>query len=147
VLYDLAIATQLFTPLNKELAMNATRAEGHRLFSRVPFSAAVTLHLPGQSLEVTLLDIALKGALVQTDVPENLRINDPCRLLLPLAGAGEAIEMAGKVAHLEGCNVGLRCELIELASLTLLRRLLELNTGDADLMDRELSQLFKIQES
>ena len=53
--------------------------------------------------------------------------------------------MVGKVAHLENCNIGIRCEHIELASLTLLRRLLELNTGDADLMDRELSQLFSLQ--
>jgi hypothetical protein len=46
------------------------------------------------------------------------------------------------VAHLEGSNVGLKCEHIDLNSLTLLRRLLELNTGDTDLMDRELSHLF-----
>lgn len=122
--------------------MNAIPAEGHRLFSRVPFSAAVTLHLPGKALEVTLLDIALKGALVQTDVPEDIQLQAPCRLLLPLSNDGETIEMAGTVAHLKDCHVGLRCEHIDLASLTLLRRLLELNTGDADLMDRELSQLF-----
>ena len=122
--------------------MNAIPAEGHRLFSRVPFSAAVTLHLPGKTLEVTLLDIALKGALVQTDVPEDIQLQAPCRLLLPLSNDGETIEMAGTVAHLKDCHVGLRCEHIDVASLTLLRRLLELNTGDADLMDRELSQLF-----
>lgn len=122
--------------------MNAIPAEGHRQFSRVPFSAAVTLHLPGKNLEVTLLDIALKGALVQTDVPENIQLQAPCRLLLPLSGDDEVIEMAGTIAHLKDCHVGLRCEHIDLASLTLLRRLLELNTGDADLMDRELSQLF-----
>ena len=122
--------------------MNATPAEGHRLFSRVPFSAAVTLHLPGKNLEVTLLDIALKGALVRTDVHEDIHLQAPCRLLLPLTHDGEVIEMAGTVAHLNGCHVGLRCEHIDLGSLTLLRRLLELNTGDADLMDRELAQLF-----
>lgn len=122
--------------------MNAIPTGGHRLFSRVPFSAPVTLHLPGKTLEVTLLDIALKGALVQTDVPEDIQLQAPCRLLLPLSNDGETIEMAGTVAHLKDCHVGLRCEHIDLASLTLLRRLLELNTGDADLMDRELSQLF-----
>ena len=122
--------------------MNAIPAKGHRLFSRVPFSAAVTLQLPGKNLGVTLLDIALKGALVQTDVPEELQLQAPCRLLLPLSGDDEVIEMAGTIAHLNGCHVGLRCEHIDLTSLTLLRRLLELNTGDADLMDRELSQLF-----
>lgn len=122
--------------------MNVTPAESHRLFSRVPFSAAVTLHLPGKTLEVTLLDIALKGALVQTDVPEDVQLQAPCRLMLPLSGDGEIIEMAGTIAHLKDCHIGLRCEHIDLGSLTLLRRLLELNTGDADLMDRELSQLF-----
>jgi hypothetical protein len=122
--------------------MKVTPAESHRLFSRVPFSAAVTLHLPGKTLEVRLLDLALKGALVLTDVPEDLQLQAPCRLLLPLSTDGETIEMAGTVAHLEDCHVGLRCEHIDLGSLTLLRRLLELNTGDADLMDRELWQLF-----
>lgn len=122
--------------------MNVIPAESHRLFSRVPFSAAVTLHLPGKTLEVTLLDIALKGALVQTKVPEVIQLQAPCRLMLPLSNDGETIEMAGTVAHLNDRHVGLRCEHIDLTSLTLLRRLLELNIGDADLMDRELSQLF-----
>lgn len=127
--------------------MNVIPAESHRLFSRVPFRAAVMLHLPGKTLEVSLLDLALKGALVQTDVPENVQLKAPCRLLLPLSNDGETIEMAGTVAHLKDCHIGMRCEHIDLASLTLLRRLLELNTGDADLMDRELSQLFSGQPS
>lgn len=122
--------------------MNVMPAESHRLFSRVPFSAAVTLHLPGKTLVVTLLDIALKGALVQTNVSEDIQLQAPCRLMLPLSNDGETIEMAGTVAHLNDRHVGLRCEHMDLTSLTLLRRLLELNTGDADLMDRELSQLF-----
>jgi len=116
--------------------------ESHRQYSRVPFSAWVTLHLNDRTLQVKLLDIALKGALVQTQQPEAMQLDQPCRLLLPLTGGGQAIELGGSIAHLEGRNVGIRCEQIELASLTLLRRLLELNTGDADLMDRELNHLF-----
>ncbi len=119
-----------------------TVKQGHRIFSRIAFSAPATLHLQTSTLPVDVLDIALKGALVRTHAPEALQLEQPCSLLLPLAGAGEAIELKGRVAHLEGRNVGVRCEQVELASLTLLRRLLELNTGDADLMDRELTQLF-----
>ena len=122
--------------------MNAPLAESHRLFSRVPFNAAVTLHLTHQTLAVTLLDIALKGALVQTPTAMNLPLQEPCRLVLPLTDAGDSIEMTGKIVHLEGQHVGMKCEHIDLASLTRLRRLLELNTGDAELMDRELSHLF-----
>ena len=122
--------------------MNTISTQGHRIFSRVPFSAAVSLHLNNQTLDVKLLDIALKGALVQTDTTMDLGLQEPCRLVLPLTDDGEVIEMIGKVVHLEGQNLGMKCEHIDLPSLTRLRRLLELNTGDADLMDRELSKLF-----
>ena len=122
--------------------MNPPYADGHRHFSRVPFFAQVSLNLSGQNLNVDLLDIALKGALVRTSSPVPVALGDKCRLTLPLTDGGESIEMNGKVAHLEGCNIGMTCEDIDLQSLTQLRRLLELNTGDADQLNRELSQLF-----
>jgi len=39
-------------------------------------------------------------------------------------------------------RVGIECQDIEVLSMTRLRRLLELNAGDADRMNRELSYLF-----
>ncbi|NCN71380.1 MAG: PilZ domain-containing protein [Rhodoferax sp.] len=122
--------------------MTTTLAQGHRLFSRVPFMAQVTLQLPGQTLQVELLDIALKGALMRAEPGVTVTLNDSCRLVLPLNDGDEAIEMNGKVVHLEEGNIGMACADIDLQSLTRLRRLLELNTGDADMMDRELSHLF-----
>ncbi|MBK8362082.1 MAG: PilZ domain-containing protein [Comamonadaceae bacterium] len=61
--------------------MNTIPAEGHRIFSRVPFSAPVSLHLSHQTLDVMLLDIALKGALVQTSTRQALQLQQPCRYL------------------------------------------------------------------
>lgn len=122
--------------------MNTIPSEKHRIFSRVPFSASVTLHLTHQTLDVKLLDIALKGALVQTAYPIDLQLQSPCRLVLPLTAEGDVIEMTGEIVHLEDTHVGMKCNHIDLNSLTRLRRLLELNTGDAELMDRELSLLF-----
>jgi hypothetical protein len=63
-------------------------------------------------------------------------------LVLPLADGNESIEMRGKVVHLEGDRIGMTCADIDLQSMTNLRQLLALNTGDAELMDRELAQLF-----
>jgi PilZ domain len=122
--------------------MNTPSAEGHRLFSRVPFLAQASLQLANQALTVDLLDIALKGALVRTPAQLAVALNEKCRLILPLADGSETIEMRGKVAHLEGCNIGVACDDIDIQSLTRLRQLLKLNTGDADQMDRELSHLF-----
>jgi len=122
--------------------MNSNPVDSQRLFSRVPFHAQVLLYLDDQPVQVTLLDIALKGALIQMASPVAVTLQSPCRLVLPLVEGGDVIEMRGHVVHLEELNVGVACQDIDVLSLTQLRRLLELNTGDADLMDRELSLLF-----
>lgn len=122
--------------------MNTKTVRGIRHFSRVPFRAQVQLQLHDRVLPVHLLDIALKGALVETEDPEVVALDEDCRLLLPLMDEDDAIVMNGCVAHLEGQHVGIQCLDIDITSMTRLRRLLELNTGDAELVDRELSLLF-----
>jgi hypothetical protein len=52
--------------------------------------------------------------------------------------------MSGSIVHLDRQHVGIACDSMDLTSLTRLRRLIELNTGDAELMDRELSHLFGV---
>lgn len=122
--------------------MKSTQIKNLRHFSRVPFGAEVLLHLHDRTLNVHLIDIALKGALVRTATLQALVPEEKCRLVLPLTDGGDAIIMAGKIVHLEDLHVGIECQDIDIGSLTQLRRLIELNTGDADLMSRELSQLF-----
>lgn len=122
--------------------MKTTPVNNLRHYSRIPFDAQVQLHVRGQTIRVQLVDIALKGALVQTDTVQALELHEPCRLALPLAGEGEGVVMAGRIVHLNGPHIGIECQDIDITSLTRLRRLLELNTGDAELMDRELSHLF-----
>jgi hypothetical protein len=118
-----------------------------RHFSRVAFDAAVQLQLHDRTISVQLIDIALKGALVKTATLQALVPMESCRLVLPLTEGGESIVMAGRIIHLEHQNVGIECQDIDVASLTQLRRLIELNTGDGDLMKRELSQLFAKREA
>lgn len=122
--------------------MKTTPVNNLRHYSRIPFDAQVQLHVRGQTIRVQLVDIALKGALVQTDTVQALELHELCRLALPLAGEGEGVVMAGRIVHLNGPHIGIECQDIDITSLTRLRRLLELNTGDAELMDRELSHLF-----
>jgi hypothetical protein len=122
--------------------MNASPSHNHRQYSRVPFVSQVELHIGDRALNVALLDIAFKGALLQTTGQLSVPLHAPCRLVLPLADGNESIEMRGKVAHLEAEHLGIACDDMDLQSLTNLRRLLALNTGDAELMDRELAQLF-----
>ena len=63
-----------------------------------------------------------------------------CKLRLDL-GQGAMIIMQATVAHLEGTRMGLRCDNLGLDSITHLRRLVELNAGDPNLLERELPAL------
>ena len=122
--------------------MKTTPPKGLRNYARIPFETEVLLHLRSKALKVQLVDIALKGALVQTETLDGIALHDPCRLELPLDKVGDVVAMSGVVVHLEGQHIGIECQDIDLTSLTHLRRLVELNTGDAQLMNRELSHLF-----
>ena len=122
--------------------MKTTTIKGLRHYSRIPFDAEVLLHLRDRTISVHLIDIAFKGALVQTATPQPLVLQEQCRLVLPLTDGGDGVVMAGKIVHLDNQHVGIECQDIDVTSLTRLRRLIELNTGDADLMKRELSNLF-----
>jgi hypothetical protein len=120
----------------------ASPAKDLRKFVRTPFNTDVQLRLSDRTLTVQLMDIALKGALVQSDAAQTLALNDSCRLRLPLADDGEGLTMTGKIVHLEAPLIGIECLDIDVVSLTRLRRLIELNSGDPALIDRDLTRLF-----
>lgn len=113
-----------------------------RHFSRIPFKSDVQLHVAHEVQSVKLLDIALKGALVEALHHTEVKKGDTCKLVLPLNDSIEKIIMQGVVVHLEEHRIGIECRFIDVDSLTNLRRLVALNLGDAALVDRELSLLF-----
>ncbi|MDP2830009.1 MAG: PilZ domain-containing protein [Sulfuricellaceae bacterium] len=115
-----------------------------RRFARVDFRAPVQLDFRRGEYSGHLLDIALKGALVETPAPLEAQHGEICRLTLPLGTGGEEkIVMEGKVAYAHGRRIGIECYLINLDSVTRLRRLIELNLGDPDLLEREFPHLHK----
>lgn len=113
-----------------------------RRFSRISFHADVQFTLGQDALPAHLLDIALKGALVELGQPVAALLGKACQLKLNLGGDGEAIVMEGVVVHQAGRHAGIECRHIDVDSLTSLRRLVELNLGDEALLERELSHLF-----
>lgn len=113
----------------------------HRRFARIAFAAPATLTLATSICEGDLLDLSFKGALLRLRTPLLLGPGEPCALDLPLGEPAEHIRMTGKVAHVEGRRIGLACTSIDVDSLTHLRRLIELNSLDSALFDRDLSTL------
>lgn len=111
-----------------------------RRFWRAAFQANVQLVDAIGATPAELIDISLKGALVNVPSQWSGRAGDTCRLELRLADDAE-IAMDAVVAHVEAGRLGLRCRDIDLDSITHLRRLVEVNSGDPALLDRELAAL------
>ncbi|NMG67747.1 PilZ domain-containing protein [Azoarcus indigens] len=115
-----------------------------RKFSRIRFQSGAHLLVDDTETACEICDLSLKGALLvlqEESTPASLEVGGRCMLELRLDDAGTAVRMEGDVAHREGRRLGLVCREIDLDSITHLRRLLELNLGDAALLNREFSAL------
>jgi hypothetical protein len=111
-----------------------------RTYSRIPFSAEIVMQCGHQEWSCNLVDISLKGMLVEPPSELDIDINNPCAVALFL-GDDAAIHARVKIAHTNNGHWGLEWLHIDVDSLRHLRRLLELNLKDPDLLNRELSEL------
>lgn len=112
-----------------------------RKFTRIPFEASVTLNNPNGTWTGKLLDISLNGLLVSK--PQNWSIAKSPKFLVEVHPADQVftIRMEVTVTHAEEQCIGLQCNFIDIDSASHLRRLVELNIGDEEILSRELSAL------
>jgi len=117
-----------------------------RHFSRIPFDVAYRISESDKHAVFTghVIDLSLKGALIER--PENLSLQIGEVLLLDLLlGADDVhIQMQVRVAHLHEKTVGVVCEHLDLDSMTHLRRVIELNLGSHQLLERELDEMIQL---
>lgn len=121
--------------------MKTTMPHERRHFVRVMFAAQAQLSCGEAVLDVRVLDLSLKGALITLPAGVSLRQDALCSLTLPLTSGSGHIDMEVQVAHVEGCQIGLLCLHSDLDSITHLRRLIELQLGDPKLLERDLGEL------
>lgn len=114
-----------------------------RQYTRVPFHAEILMQSGNEEWTCNLLDISLNGMLVEP--PGNIKINpnNPCAVALFLSD-DVIINARARIKHTSDDRWGLQYINIDVDSLQHLRHLLESKLKDADLLDRELSQLGQI---
>ncbi|GHT87110.1 hypothetical protein FACS1894116_02740 [Betaproteobacteria bacterium] len=112
-----------------------------RSYSRVHFHGDAFLQAGCDEWPCEVIDLSLRGALIEIDIPAaGLDVDTPCLLALRL-GDDIDMRMAGRVAHRHGKRLGIACAETDVDSFSHLRRLLALNLGDTGLLGRELSEL------
>jgi len=119
---------------------NSAEHQSRRAFTRIFFDAE-TVVIQGEHIwPVQLVDISLRGVLIKILPGQMLRDADQLEVSIHLGGGNE-ICMSVQIVRQQGDQVRLACDHIDIDSMTHLRRLVELNIGDASLLERELNSL------
>jgi hypothetical protein len=111
-----------------------------RQFTRITFDAWAELRQGERHWHAAVVDLSLKGLLVRE--PEDWQIDESA----PVSAAirldnHSVIQMTLQLRHRVGGQLGFFCQQIDLDSATILRRLVELNLGDPELLERQLGAL------
>ena len=113
-----------------------------RRFHRVAFDSFVQFNAADCQHICELLDISIKGALIAACTGATPGPGVACQLIINLDESKECqIIMNGTVAHKIENRVGIYCESIDDESMIHLRKLIEYNLGDVELVNRDFEAL------
>jgi len=121
--------------------------EEKRLFQRIFFESAVEITTPDQGFSTQLIDLSLNGALVELPPGWVPVMDQKVNLEIQLSDGETTINMEATITHIEDNKVGLKRKHIDMDSISHLRRLVELNLGDDELLHRELEHLIEPTDS
>lgn len=113
-----------------------------RHFQRVNFLQPVQVRHGESVTETHCLDISLKGILLACPDGCDWHKGDELCITLVLSEL-ESIDMHCTLVHSHDGVIGCECTMLDLDSMTALRRLLELNLQDPEEVHRELAELVK----
>ncbi|AAZ35090.1 PilZ domain-containing protein [Pseudomonas savastanoi pv. phaseolicola] len=115
-----------------------------RRFKRIAFDAKTDLKQGDQTWKVQLVDISLKGLLIERPDPWNGDQAQPFEVDIILSNDAY-VKMDVKITHDNNRQLGFVCRHIGLESISHLKRLVVLNLGDPEELDRELAALIELQ--
>ena len=118
-----------------------SEASTARNFQRVKYDVEAVLEIENVEYDCKLLDLSLKGAMLAVEKADALSVGKPGRLSFSLGDEEHEIAMDVEIAHQEAATLGVHCLQIDLDSATHLRRIIELYTGDSQIVERELGAM------
>lgn len=114
-----------------------------RQYRRIPFHADAEVRIAATPYPCELLEIALRGALIQSPQPLPITIGEPAEIKIVLADNQLELNFAAELIHHNDDQYGFLFAAEDVDTLAHLRRLLELNLGDAEEVEQELAHWLK----
>lgn len=112
-----------------------------RQYQRVEFDANAILYKDDQLFECQIIDLSIHGVLLRPEGIINSSMSDLYELRIPLDTENNFIHMALRLTHKHPSNLGFVCENLDIDSITHLRKIVELNSGDPSILNRDFATL------
>ncbi len=110
-----------------------------RNFQRVPFATEAEINCNEKKYHGELLDISLQGALINYQGTIPLEEGSLCILSIHLLDSEITMQFDVNLVHREGNKFGFKFIGEDTETMAHLRRLLELNIGSSEVIDKEIS--------
>jgi hypothetical protein len=139
------ITTCPLTPVavTKRVHSMTDSPEDRRRFKRIAFDAKTELKQGDQTWKVQLVDLSLKGLLIER--PESWTADPAQPFEVDIRLSNDVyVQMDVEITHDHNRQLGFVCRHIGLESISHLRRLIELNLADQAELDRELAALIEL---
>ncbi|MBF0287924.1 MAG: PilZ domain-containing protein [SAR324 cluster bacterium] len=109
-----------------------------RQFSRIDFNTTTCILYQDKRIGAKLMDISLKGALFEVEQVVSIDQRQGCTLEIQLGDGEIVLNIRAELVHVQNSHFGFKFESIDLDSLAHLRRLMEVNLGNTELVGQEL---------
>ena len=109
-----------------------------RYFSRINFTAQSQIEVNDKVYSGELLDLSLRGALLNFKENIPLNMNDSCTLIIHLHSSAIKLIFDAVLVHIHKNHLGFKFISEDVGTMTHLRNLLSLNVGDYDKITDEL---------
>lgn len=117
--------------------------ENRRYFTRVDFTADAKLIVDQNEIQTEIVDVSLKGALMEVEDHEHLQLTteQAGELFFRLTSSDIEVKTQVLLKRVSKNLIGVSFESIDIESAAHLKRLVELNLGGEEMIEREIESL------
>tara|TARA_Y100001960_G_scaffold165757_1_gene174064 strand:+ start:430 stop:798 length:369 start_codon:yes stop_codon:yes gene_type:complete len=117
-----------------------------RQFSRVVYQVPSEISQEHINVSGSVQDLSLHGLLIQCDELQLFSQDTPVHVSFKLANSDINIQLEATIVSTINTSMRLRIEHLDIDSISHLKRLVELNVGDDELLYREIEHLTDLGE-
>ena len=117
-----------------------------RRFSRIIYQAPALIEQGDSVMQATIQDLSLHGLRLQTEDAKSLDLSLPVEVGFSFTQSEQVMQLRAGIVLITGNEIRLKINNIDLESISQLKRFIELNVGNDELLHRELEHLANLGE-